>query len=85
MALIAATYAHERSLSLGLATYDALLECCTYRADVKSAIQVYAHMEWAEIKPSVRTFSMMLTSTNESYSAVSWETPESPNIVLDLT
>ena len=60
MALIAATYARQLSLSLGTSTYDTLLECCTYRADVKSAIQVYAHMERAGDKPDARTFSMML-------------------------
>ena len=60
MALIAATYARKLSLSLSLSTYDNLLECCTFRADVKSAIQVYAHMERAGVKPDAKTFSMML-------------------------
>ena len=60
MALIAATYSRGLSLSLRTSTYDTLLECCTYRADVKSAIQVYAHMERAGVKPDARTFSMML-------------------------
>jgi pentatricopeptide repeat protein len=60
MALIAATYARNTSLSLKTYTYDDLLECCAYRADVKSAIQVYAHMERAGIKPDAKTFSMML-------------------------
>ena len=60
MALIAATYARKLSLSLRTRTYDNLLECCTYRADVKSAIQVYAHMEQEAVKPDAKTFSMML-------------------------
>ena len=60
MALIAATYARNISLSLSTATYNTLLECCTYRADIKSAIQVYAHMERGGVKPNARTFCMML-------------------------
>ena len=60
MALIAATYARKLPLSLRTSTYDNLLECCAYRADVKSAIQVYAHMERAGVKPDAKTFSLML-------------------------
>ena len=60
IALIAATYARKLSLPLTATTYNTLIECCAYRADVKSAIQVYAHMERAEVKPNARTFTMML-------------------------
>ena len=60
MALIAATYARKLPLSLSRYTYGNLLECCTYRADVKSAIQVYAHMEREAIKPDAKTFTMLL-------------------------
>jgi pentatricopeptide repeat protein len=60
MALIAATYARRLPVELRLPTYDTLLECCTYRADVKSAIQVYAHMERAGVRPDAKTFTMLL-------------------------
>ena len=60
MTLIAATYARKLPLSLKTSTYDTLLECCSYRADIKSAIQVYAHMERAGTKPDAKTFCMML-------------------------
>jgi pentatricopeptide repeat protein len=60
VALIAATYARRLPVELRLPTYDTLLECCIYRADVKSAIQVYAHMQRVGVRPDAKTFTMLL-------------------------